>query len=128
MNAPERIGVTVAELPALWRSRAEQCREIGDERGALMYARLADELEATLARQDELLTLTAAAARSGYGADSLRRMIRRGALRDYGRRHAPRVLASELPRKPGVTPAALTLGPGGRTSRAQIARAVVPLS
>jgi hypothetical protein len=54
-------------------------------------------LEASLS--SEVLTLRAASERSGYSAEHIGRMIREGTLANMGRKHAPRVLASQLPRR-----------------------------
>ncbi|HVS61812.1 MAG TPA: helix-turn-helix domain-containing protein [Gemmatimonadaceae bacterium] len=50
----------------------------------------------------ETLTIAEAAARSGYSQDHIRRLIRNGTIPNVGKRRAPRVLATDLPRKPGV--------------------------
>ena len=115
----------LAGLADEWRARGAACREIGDERGALMYAKLAGELEEALAASGgALLTLAEASRRSGYTDDHLRRLIERGVLHNYGRKGAPRVREAELPRKPGAVP--LTAESERRMSRSQIARVVVP--
>ena len=120
----ERVADVISDLPSRWRDRAQGCREIGDERGALMYTKLAEELEEALRDSDgALLTLAEASRRSGYSADHLARLIKQGALRDYGRKHAPLVRETELPKKPRSP--ALTAATNGRISKSQIARAVV---
>jgi hypothetical protein len=53
----------------------------------------------------ELLNLTQAALRSGYSPDSIGRMLKTGRLTNCGRKNAPRVRASDLPRKPLRYPA-----------------------
>lgn len=69
---------------------------------------------------DDLLTLTDAAEECGYSADHLGALVRSGKLANYGRKLAPRVKASELPRKAR----SLTLGQSRANVRVQIAREV----
>ncbi len=49
----------------------------------------------------ETLTIAEAATRSGYSPDHIGRLVRKGTLRNVGMKRAPRVLAADLPRKPG---------------------------
>jgi hypothetical protein len=56
------------------------------------------------AAQDELLTLTEAARRSGYSREHLSRLVGLGTIPNAGRRNAPRIRAADLPRKPGHLP------------------------
>ena len=90
-------------LVRAWRERAAKLREwagSGGESAAHAYESAAQELEQALGRHaDELLTLTEAAAISGYSANHLGRLVRSGALANYGRRNAPRVCRSDLPLK-----------------------------
>ena len=68
-------------------------------------AALAEELQHTLRdQQDAVLTLTEAAAEGGYAVDTLSRMIRDGRLANVGRKHAPRIRRSDVPRKGGGLP------------------------
>jgi len=114
----------VQELVPTWRSRAELLRRHGAIEAAETAIVLAEELETVLASEGgELLKLRAAARLSGYSEDYLARLIKRGALRDYGRPHAPRVRRDEVPIKPGhvVTddgPGEHVIGARGRIARA----------
>jgi len=56
------------------------------------------------ADDDDVLTLAKAAAISGYSEDHLGRLVKVGTLANYGRKHAPLVRRSDLPRKPGALP------------------------
>jgi hypothetical protein len=92
-----------AELLARWHEDAATLRH----RGAVTHADLLDsvigDLEATLTvQQAEAVTLAEAARVSGYTADHLGRLIREGKLRNVGRPNAPRLLLTNLPRKPDV--------------------------
>ena len=89
-----------SDLAARWRSEADFARNIGAESQAAVLEKCAAELEAVeQAEGKELLNLTQAALRCGYSADALGRMIREGRLTNHGRKNAPRVRASDLPRK-----------------------------
>lgn len=92
--------MTSRELMTQWREDAATLARYGDERGAMLLRRAADDLEAALRAQDEeLLDLDAAAQESGYSKDRLRHMVADGALPNAGRKHAPRVRRADLPRK-----------------------------
>lgn len=92
--------VTERELVVLWREEAQTLERYGDERGATMLRRNADDLEAAMrAAADEALDLDAAAAESGYSKDRLRHMISDGTLPNAGRKGSPRVRRVDLPRK-----------------------------
>lgn len=69
---------------------------------------------------EDLLTLTEAAEECGYSADHLGALVRSGKLTNYGRKLAPRVKASELPRKAR----ALTISAKRTNVGVQIAREV----
>lgn len=69
---------------------------------------------------DGLLSLTDAAEECGYSADHLGALVRSGKLANHGRKMAPRVKASELPRKAK----ALTISAKRTNVRLQIAREV----
>lgn len=107
-----------------WRTRAETLREFGmDTRGAELWDRAADELEASAQHSlMEPLPLEVAEVESGYTRGHLRREIRDGRLPNAGSEKEPRILRCNLPRKPGHAVAS----PGTRIaeSRVQVARAV----
>ncbi|MFI5246791.1 MAG: hypothetical protein ACHQQR_16280, partial [Gemmatimonadales bacterium] len=67
---------------------------------ATLIDQLLHDLEiATKDHYATLLTLTQAARACGYSADHLGRLVRSGQLTNFGRRHAPRVRAGDLPRR-----------------------------
>jgi SLT domain-containing protein len=88
-------------LPTQWRLRAVELRAWAAAEGAAQaLEKAAEQLDAALqGNSDELLTLTQAAAASGYTADHLGRLVRAGTLANVGRVNAPRVRRSELPVK-----------------------------
>jgi hypothetical protein len=89
-------------LVATWRAEAESLRRrYGLEQLAHLCETHAAELEEALARSaGRLLTLREGSVESGYSVAHLRVLLASGALTQAGRRGAPRLLSSELPRKP----------------------------
>jgi hypothetical protein len=67
--------------------------------GASLVAEFLLDLE-QLGDSEPAVSLTEAAARKGYTADHFSRLIKLGKLRNWGRKHAPRVRVSECPTKP----------------------------
>lgn len=91
----------LAGLASAWRGEAEGLRRrYGLEQLAHLCEVHATELEEALARSTgRLLTLKEGSAESGYSVGHLRVLLASGALTQAGRRGAPRLLSSELPRK-----------------------------
>lgn len=119
----------LAALVDRWRTNAALLRSYGAPGHARLLERLAADLEAELqAESGAVVDLAAAVRLTGYTRGHLRRLLRSGQLRNVGTDHAPAVIASELPRKPGQprTTKILALPPrNGVNSRVQVARAVV---
>jgi hypothetical protein len=93
--------VTIAELRQRWTVRRDELRRLrAIVDGTTICEEVLSDLE--LISADEELTLKEAAARSGYSRDHLSRLIRQNKLTDVGRKHAPRLLASELPKRSPV--------------------------
>lgn len=93
---------TLAALRERWQARRDELRRL---HALVDGAVLCDELLAELDRltdsaASEALSLTRAAAESGYSADHLGRLVREGKLANVGRPNAPRVRRADLPRKP----------------------------
>lgn len=89
-------------LATAWDADAAVLERRGDSRGAGMLKQCADELRAARERRDaEVLTLTEAAQESGYSAETLRKLVRAGAIPQAGRTHAPRIARKDLPRRVG---------------------------
>jgi hypothetical protein len=89
-----------AELPATWRSRADELRPYAPA-AAEAFARAADELAAAMAEAaDTPLTLAEAAEESGYSERRLRELLAAGDVPNAGRKHRPRVRRGDLPRRP----------------------------
>lgn len=86
-----------ADLVREWRQQAAQYERDGLTPSARILHRVADELEALAG--GESVSLAEAARRSGYTTDHLARLCREGKLRNVGRKHAPRYLVTDLPRK-----------------------------
>lgn len=84
-----------------WREEAEILRRHGAVEAAATKDLCADDLDAyEKERVLEALTLTQAAAESGYSSDHLARMIGQGRLENVGEDHAPRLARGSLPKKP----------------------------
>ena len=107
-----------------WRVEAERFRQFAAHGQAAACEQLANELEAALAAWDlSPLTITEASEHSGYSADHLRRLVRKGRIPNAGQRNSPRILRSSLPRKPDSGDG--LEAQGCVDSREQIARSVV---
>jgi hypothetical protein len=100
---------------------AERRDSFGDEARARALEWAAAQIETAIqADDDQRLTLSEAALRSGYSADHLARLLREGRLPNAGRPGSPRSRVADLPIRPGrpladqrVTPMipSPTLGP-----------------
>jgi hypothetical protein len=91
--------VASSKLPPLWRDRAKELRPYS-EAAAHAYEMAAIELEqAERVSDSEYLNLTQAAKESGYRVRHLRNLIRRGVLKNHGRKGAPRLKREDLPKK-----------------------------
>ena len=88
------------ELPQQWRRRAKLLRDNGASDQARLLEHLAGELDQAFgAGGDEVLCLVEAAEESGYSADYLGSLIRRGKIPNAGCKNAPRIRRSDPPRK-----------------------------
>jgi hypothetical protein len=97
--------MTRAEFLTRWRSRREELRLLGAlvDGAALIDQILVDAADVFDDEAEVNLTLTDAAARSGYSRDHLARLVRQHRIPNSGRRGAPRVRLRDLPIRPGVT-------------------------
>jgi hypothetical protein len=94
--------VSVRELVAQWRQKAEALRPFA-EPAARAFEAAADELADAVARDDEqLLTVQEASRASGYSADHLARLLRDRTIPNAGRKGAPRIRRADLPRRAPV--------------------------
>ena len=113
----------VEQLVQQWRHNATLLRQYKNQQQAEWLEDRAAELETALTQQDaELVTLTEAARISGYSRDHLGRLVRSGALQNFGRPHAPKLRRGDLPRKP-LSPGAANTDLLG-ASRRQVAQAI----
>jgi hypothetical protein len=90
---------TIAELLQRWTDEAVQLRErYGMEAAARLCDAHVRELTATLsARQDELLTIAAAAVETRYSTQHLRALIAERAIPNAGSKGRPRIRRADLP-------------------------------
>ena len=90
----------VESLADQWEADARLLREYCQESAAKVAELHAYQLrEALRAAGDEPLTLAEAAAESGYSKRRLRELVAEGSVSNAGRRGAPRIRRSDLPRK-----------------------------
>ena len=100
------------DLPAVWRERAETLRTYGDPNSARLWDIAAVELERAMeVFGQQTLSLTEAARESGFTADHLGALVKRGKIPNGGRTGAPRIRRIDLPQK--------RLGGPGRPPRPQ---------
>jgi hypothetical protein len=96
--------MTAAELVATWRARAAELEQLGAlVNGAAIYRAVADELAQLESAEGSVLSLAAAATRSGYSQAHLARLVKDGkltTLRPAGSRGRLTFRAQDLPRKP----------------------------
>ena len=108
MSGPFALVVAVqhpADLLTEWRQRAAHLEQYGDPNSARLWKLAAVELEHVLqALGAETLTLTEAAALSGYSADHLGWLVKKGKLPNHGRKNAPRIRRADLPAKSPTKP------------------------
>lgn len=90
----------VDRLPEEFRTRAAALEAYAPAAATAFREAAASVERALTDAAGDALTLAEAAEASGYSTDHLSRLIARGMLRNVGRKHAPRVLRGELPRKP----------------------------
>lgn len=103
MKRAERSSIpsTLESLLAEWRADADRLRRYGHEPAAAVCELHARQVEAAMAAFDsEVLTLVEAAEESGLSADHLGRLLRTGTIPNSGRKGAPRIRRSDLPRSP----------------------------
>jgi hypothetical protein len=95
-------GTELDQLVERWSIEAAALRERYDSpQLAHLTMRHADELRAAIAASgNQLVTLRQGARICGYTDDHLGRLVRSGALANYGRTHAPKLRVSDLPQKP----------------------------
>lgn len=92
------------QLAARWRTEADLLERYGDSRGAHVCRLHATELEGAAAEAaNQELNLDEASRESGYSARRLRELISSGEIPQAGRKGAPRIRRTDLPRKPGAT-------------------------
>jgi hypothetical protein len=90
------------EVEERWLKRRDEFRRL---RVSVDGAALCDEVIADLdrlreERDGQTLTLSDAAILSGYSREHLARLVRSGKLANAGRKHSPRVMAADLPKRP----------------------------
>lgn len=97
------MAASVTDLEARWSERARTLEPYAPAAAVAFASCIADLREALATGGEELLTLREAARLSGYSADHLGRLVRRGRLANRGTPRRPLVAAVDLPRKPAQT-------------------------
>jgi hypothetical protein len=118
----------IAALVPQWRAEADTLRtRYADEGKACLLEAAANDLEQALRVEEErTYNLTEAAAATGYTADYLGKLVRRGSIPNRGRKSAPSVRLSDCPKRAAATVLPLPSTPLHLPSRSQErARAVV---
>ena len=110
----------ISDLSARWRDEVALFRRRGLNQAADLTESHAADLEAAV-REYRLasLTLTEAAAESGYSVSHLGRMVRDGTIPNAGRANAPRIAMKDLPRR------LANPGDQGHLDRTQIVRLAI---
>jgi hypothetical protein len=101
-DTPSKSPETLSEILDRWTARqAEWARLRVQLDGAALAGDVVADLE-KIARDEQAdeLTLTAAAAISGYSTEHLGRLLRAGTIPNAGRKHSPRIRRSDLPLRP----------------------------
>ena len=114
-----------AALAARWRADAEVLRRRGCLEAAALLDSCAADLGDAIAGESCVVVSPAEAARlTGFSAEHIARLIRRGKLPNLGRKHAPRVRLADVPRKAGTLPGASGAPQIVGATRRELARAV----
>ena len=92
------------EIRDRWLARRDELRRLN---ASVDGAALCDEVLADLEKivsdpAEKPVTIREAAKLSGYSEDHIGRLLREGKLDNVGRKHAPRVMPSALPRRAGL--------------------------
>ncbi len=92
----------LSRITAQWRDEAKILHRRGAEPQAAVIESCAADLEEEGRRFSlEAITLEQAAEESGYSYSALQKMVRDGTVSNVGRKGAPRIRRSDLPKKPG---------------------------
>ena len=92
--------MTPHELLRRWREDAAVLTAY-DDRLAAIARRHADELEAALAADEDVVTIHEAHLLGGYSIDHLQRLVSKGRIENMGRRGSPRIRRRDVPIRPG---------------------------
>ena len=88
-----------SDLPAFWRSRADELERYASPAAEAFRMAAAELIAALREAANAELTLDEAAAESGYSKRTLRQLVSVGSIPNAGRKGAPRIRRSDLPRK-----------------------------
>ena len=117
--------MTPTEFFAKWQSEADMLEGAQVQGATLLRRVLADFRSIQEEMAAETLSLREAAIESGYSPDHLGRLVRTGSIPNAGRRNAPRIRRTDLPRKTSPLTARSTALKLYLATPRQIARSVV---
>lgn len=117
--------MTPTEFFAKWQSEADMLEGAQVQGATLLRRVLADFRSIQEEMAAETLSLREAAIESGYSPDHLGRLVRTGSIPNAGRRNAPRIRRTDLPRKTSPLTARSTALKLYLATPRQIARDVV---
>lgn len=104
-------------LTRLWREQAAILRSRAAEVQATILEQCADELEAAQrAHAQSRVGLDEAVEITGFTRGHIRRLAKKGKLRNVGTEEMPEFLRGDLPRKPGYVVENETLAPGSEAA------------
>jgi hypothetical protein len=117
----------LSELVAKWSTRRDEYRRLSVMvDGARLCEEVLGDLRLLIETQGEtVLSISDAAAISGYSREHLGRLVKEGKLENVGRPHAPRVRRGDLPMKPSSLPSKGSTKHIVCASRRQTVRSVV---
>lgn len=94
--------MTTRDLLAKWVARRDELAALkATVDGATLCEDVLNDLGGLVAwRDQEMVTLTEAAEITGYSRDHLSRLVRRGCIRNAGRKHRPLLAVRDLPLRP----------------------------
>ena len=90
-----------SELASKWEKDAQLLAQYGSSQQADLLRNCSRQLFETISSEnDVLLTLAVAASITGYSPDHLGKLVRQGTVKNYGRKHSPKLRLADLPKKP----------------------------
>lgn len=116
--------MTRDQLLTKWAVRRDELARLGAQvDGRRVCEEIIQDLRSLA--DERIVNLTQASALTGYSREHLGRLVRRGEIPNVGRRNAPRVRVTDLPRKVGHLPGSKPKLQIGKSSKRRIVRSIV---